>query len=115
MEVEITSSLPNNPFETQDDALTDTQRLIETTQPTVEIEPESPTIDSYRQDVLIENEPETDDPTTLRPPSNSKTVPNRENLLLKTPQITDPVENPRPKRITKPPSWLRGFETETTE
>ena len=40
MEIEITYSLPNNPFETQDDALTDTQRLIETTLPTFEIEPE---------------------------------------------------------------------------
>ena len=77
--------------------------MIETTHPTLEIESELPTVDPSGPDNFIENVPETDqsdpheDPITLRPSSNN------------------PVENPRPKRISKPPSWLRGFETETTE
>ena len=54
--------------------------------------PKLHTVDFSRQGNFIENVPETDDPTILRPSSNSKPDPNRENLLLKTPQITDSVK-----------------------
>ena len=90
-------SATRDPFETQDDALTDTPRLIETTQPTFEIEHELRTVDPSGPDNFIENVPETENPITLRPPSNN------------------PVENPRPKRISKPPCWLGDFKKETTE
>ena len=71
--------------------------------------PKLHTVDFSRQGNFIENVPETDDPTILRPSSNSKPDPNRENLLLKTPQITDSVKKKQTETNIKTTDLVKRF------